>query len=134
MLLIKTSLRSSSIHGLGCFTEEKIKEGQVVWQYDERVDLRLPVQQMAEFPVPFQDFLTMYGYTEMHAGEKVVILCVDHSRHINHSENPNLSDTPTQSIALRDIEAGEELTCDYRSFDLDTQEKLKVGNKLSTYN
>jgi SET domain-containing protein len=126
MLLIKTSLRQSAIHGLGCFTEENIRKGQLVWEYDERVDLHLPVRQVAEFPMPFQDFLSMYGYTEMRAGEKVVILCGDHSRHINHSESPNLSDTPAHSIALRDIEAGEELTCDYRSFDLDTEQKLNA--------
>lgn len=131
MLLIRTSLRQSSIHELGCFTEEKIQKGQVVWEYDDRIDRRIPVSKVPEFPGPIQEFLAMYGYTEIHEGEKVVVLCGDHSRHFNHSESPNVGDTPSQSIALRDIEAGEELTSDYNSFDLDTQSK--IGKTVTTY-
>jgi len=123
MLLIKTSLRLSPIHGIGCFTEEKIRNGQVIWEFDERIDLRIPVSKLSEYPLPIQEFLSIYGYAEMYEGQKVMILCGDHSRHFNHSENPNLMDTPLKSIAIRDIEAGEELTCNYHSFDLDADQK-----------
>jgi SET domain-containing protein len=123
MLLISTSLRPSPIHGIGCFTNEKIRKGQVVWEFDERIDLRIPVSRLSEFPTPVQEFFSIYGYTEIYGGEKVMILCGDHSRHFNHSENPNLIDTPSKSTATQDIEAGEELTCNYYSFDLDADQK-----------
>jgi uncharacterized protein len=123
MLLIRTSLRLSPIHGIGCFTEEKIQKGQVIWEFDERIDLRIPASKLSEFPPPIQEFLSIYGYAEMYDGQKVMILCGDHSRHFNHSENPNLIDTPSKSISTRDIEAGEELTCNYYSFDLDADQK-----------
>jgi SET domain-containing protein len=123
MLLISTSLGPSPIHGIGCFTNEKIRKGQVVWEFDERIDLRIPVSRLSEFPTPVQEFFSIYGYTEIYGGEKVMILCGDHSRHFNHSENPNLIDTPSQSTATQDIEAGEELTCNYYSFDLDADQK-----------
>ena len=123
MLLIRTSLRPSPVHGLGCFTEEKIRQGQVIWEYDERIDRRIPASKLPEFPVPIQEFLSMYGYAEMHEGQKVVVLCGDHSRHFNHSDDPNLRDTPSKTTAARDIEVGEELTCDYYSFDMDAGEK-----------
>lgn len=123
MLLIRTSLRSSKIHGIGCFTEEKILKGQVIWEFDERIDLRIPVSDLPNYPPPIQEFLKTYGYAELFEGQKVLILCGDHSRHFNHSDSPNLIDTESKSIAARDIEAGEELTCNYYSFDLDADTK-----------
>ena len=124
MLLIRTSLRLSPIHGIGCFTEEKIRNGQVIWEFDERIDMRIPISELSELPLPIQEFLSIYGYAEMYNGQKMMILCGDHARHFNHSENPNLMDTPFKSIATRDIEVGEELTCNYHSFDLDADQKL----------
>jgi SET domain-containing protein len=124
MLLIKTTIKSSAIHGIGCFTEEKILKGQVIWQFDERIDLRIPASELPNFPPPIRDFLNMYTYAAMYQGQKVMILCGDHSRHFNHSDNPNLRDTELTSFAARDIEIGEELTCDYYSFDINTDEKL----------
>jgi SET domain-containing protein len=43
---------------------------------------------------------------------------------MNHSEKPNLLDLET-NIAARDIQAGEELTCNYYLFDLDADRKLR---------
>jgi uncharacterized protein len=123
VLLIKTSLKPSAIHGIGCFTEEKIQKGQVIWEFDKRIDLRIPISELPDFPAPIQDFLNMYGYGALHEGQEVLILCGDHSRHFNHSYEPNVVDTELQSIAARDIEIGEELTCNYYSFDLHADKK-----------
>lgn len=127
MLLIKTSLRQSPIHGFGCFAEEKITAGQIVWVFDNRVDVRLPLCELEHLPEPAQLFYRIYGYSEMHEGQQVVVLCGDHAKHMNHSEEPNLTEGGKQgelNIALRDIEPGEELTCNYYNFDLLVKEKL----------
>ena len=82
---------------------------------------------IAALPVPAQEFFNMYGYVEMRGGRPVVTLCGDHAKHMNHSDTPDLIDGEPHldtNVAARDIEAGEELTCDYHSFDLDAERKL----------
>lgn len=53
--------------------------------------------------------------------------CADLSKHMNHSNSPNLLDTPDylQQVAAHDIEVGEELTCNYFTFDLHAYKKLR---------
>lgn len=47
-----------------------------------------------------------------------MVLCGDNARFMNHSFEPNCDDDGGEfTTAARDIEAGEELTCDYRRFD-----------------
>jgi hypothetical protein len=40
MLLVKTYLSASPIHGIGLFAAEPIAKGTVIWCFDERVDRR----------------------------------------------------------------------------------------------
>jgi hypothetical protein len=127
MLLIDASLRPSPISGLGCFTNEPIRRGDIVWIFDERIDVRLPVDELAALPKATQAFFHKYGYVEVLDGRRTVTLCGDHAKHMNHSDAPNLvnsDDGLDGNIAARDIRAGEELTCDYYSFDLDAERKL----------
>lgn len=127
MLLVSASLKPSPIHGLGCFTNEKIEKGQVVWVLDRRIDLIMPVYELASLPKAIQDYYHMYGYVTVLDGQKVVVMSGDHSKHMNHSSTPNVIEHPSiphVEIAARDIEPGEELTCDYYSFDLDARRKL----------
>jgi len=119
MLLIPVHIGPSKIHGLGCFTDIDIKKGETVWVYDERIDLRIPKADVLAFPKPIQDYLNMYAYEEVYNGAHVMVLCGDHSKHMNHSGDPNLLEGEGgTNVAGRDIAAGEELTCDYTSFDL----------------
>jgi hypothetical protein len=126
MFFIRTSLRPSPIHGIGVFAEEPVRQGQLVWQFDPRVDLRIPVSELSAFPPAVQEHIRVHAYVEMDAGRKVMILCADHAQYVNHASPPNLSDSPdgTTETAARDIALGEELTCDYYGFDLSAGEKL----------
>jgi hypothetical protein len=133
MLLVATSLRPSPIHGLGCFTTQRIRRGQVVWIYDPRIDLRLTLSALGALPETARAFFHHYGYVDMQRGEPAVTLCADNAKHMNHSATPNVvngedDDGAETNVAARDIEAGEELTCDYFSFDLDAERKL--GRRL----
>jgi len=126
MFIVRTSLRPSSIQGLGCFAEEPIKQGQVVWQFDPRLDLRIPISELSRYPSAIQEHFLIYTYVEIYDGQEVMVYCADLSKHVNHSDTPNLFDTPDNlnETAVRDIDIGEELTCNYYSFDLHAAEKL----------
>lgn len=127
MLLVRASVKPSPIHGMGCFAQEPIRKGQVVWVLDKRIDLCLPVSELEAMPQAAQAFMNMYGYVTMLDGVKTVVLCGDHSKHMNHADQPNLAeggDGCEANIAVRDIAAGEELTCNYHCFDLDACRKL----------
>jgi len=96
-----------------------------VWQFDPRLDRAIPEADVLGLPAPAQEYVRMYGYLEIRDGRKVYTLCGDHAKHMNHSHAPNLLNVDSNlDTALRDIEAGEELTCDYYEFDLDGAEKL----------
>ncbi len=119
MLLYSTRIAPSTIHGLGCFTTEDIKQGATVWQYDGRLDRRIPKSELGDFPPGVQAYLNMYAYEEDIDGERMMTLCGDQAKHMNHSDAPNLLEGPDGiNVAGRDIAAGEELTCDYSKFDL----------------
>lgn len=116
MLLIPCYLGPSSIEGLGLFTREPVKAGQVIWAFDPRFDRLIPMADLEAAPPVIQDFLWRYTYP--HAGNpQLLVFEADEARHMNHSDTPNTDfsrgDTAT---TLRDIAAGEELTCNYRDF------------------
>lgn len=125
MFVVKTRIGPSTIHGTGCFAAESIKKGQLIWQPDPVLDLVFSEEQLAAYPLAAQAFLRTYTYAEQRQGRKVYILSADNSRHMNHSDQPNvISLDSIHDIAARDIAEGEELTCDYYAFDLDASEKL----------
>ena len=129
MLLVKSFLTFSEIHGVGCFTAEDIKAGQIVWKLDPVFDVEFDEDVLTQAEESVADFLKTYAYGQQNNAKKTYILCGDHSRHMNHSENPNLVEAGNGNalnIALRDIKAGEELTCDYHAFDTDASLKLKT--------
>jgi len=125
VLLVKTRLAASDIHGIGLFAAESISEGTVVWQSHPSVDLRLTEVQISGLPGPCREQIEKYSYREKQTG--LYVLCGDDARFFNHSARPNCVDVyggegQDLTLAARDIEEGEELTCDYALFDLDLVE------------
>ena len=82
MLLVKTTIAPSSIHGIGLFADQCIPQGT-----------------------------------------RIYILCSDDTRFFNHAETPNTESREVDgedeviTVAKRDIQPGEELTDDYRTFE-----------------
>lgn len=125
MLLVKTRLAASSIHGVGLFAAEFIREGRVVWESHPAFDIRLTAEQIAELPEPCREQIRKYSYRERQTG--LYVLCGDDARFFNHCDRPNCVDVLTAeggdlTLAARDIGEGEEMTCDYALFDLDLVE------------
>jgi len=113
MLLVKTYLNRSQIHGLGVFAAEYIRKGTKVWRFEESFDRVYSPQQFAKLPKPARDYIRNYGYRV--DGE--VLLTIDHDHHMNHSEDANTHWRNGHIVARRDIRKGEEITNDYRLFD-----------------
>ena len=113
MLLVKTYLDKSAIHGLGVFAGEPIRKGTKIWRFVEGFDHAYSPKQFAKLPKPAREFLKNYGYRV--DGE--ILFTVDNDRHINHSEDPNTYLKSGYAIARRNIRKGEEITNDYREFD-----------------
>lgn len=120
MFRIPTYLAPSEIHGIGVFTPDPIPAGTRIWEFDERVDWRMSPEALETIPEPFQTQLRRWCFRE-ESGQYV--LCGDNAKFMNHSFVPNCDDPEgPYTVTNRDIEAGEELTCDYRAFDAESAE------------
>jgi hypothetical protein len=113
MLLIKTYLDQSPIHGLGVFAAEPIPKGTKIWRYVEGFDRSWSPRQFAKLPKEAQEFVAYYGYRV--DGE--ILLTVDNDHFINHSDDSNTYWRAGHIRAKRDIAKGEEITNSYRLFD-----------------
>lgn len=119
MLLVKTYVAPSSTHGLGLFAAEPIARGHCIWRFDPRIDRLYAREEREAAPEPLKAFLAIYSYPER-PGSATHVLDGDNARFMNHSPHPN-TDCEVDTIATRDIAAGEELLCDYRQFHPDFQ-------------
>lgn len=128
MLLVRTTLKNSRIHGIGLFAAEFIPAGSVVWRFSPIVDLRLQRRELARLAKPARAQIRSYAYRDNRTGE--TILCGDDARFFNHAAKPNVVDDPDdpyQCRASRDINPGDELTCNYYSFDTTARTKLATA-------
>jgi uncharacterized protein len=136
MLLIKTRIGPSTIKnaGLGLFADQFIPKGTVTWRFMPGLDLIVPEDTLLQLSEASRAQFLNYCYVDKFT--KHFILCFDDERFINHSKNPNIIQTHATSeiegfeIAVRDIQKGEELLCDYEEFDFDAYRKL---HKLGVY-
>jgi uncharacterized protein len=117
MMLVQTKVQNSHIEGVGIFAAQFIRKGQEIWRLDERFDLVYPEKTVASFPPDMQDYFNRYGYPHM-TRSGFIVLEIDNGRFMNHSEEPNTNFTDSElGWAIRDIQIGEELLCDYSEFD-----------------
>lgn len=118
MLVIPTYVERSEIEGLGLFTAQEIKKGDLVWYLDPSIDQvfyedefdKLLKSQSEEQADRFKKWAYKRRYT--------YILCADNAKFFNHSDIPNCDDpNDLFTLANRNIKIGEELTCNYRDID-----------------
>jgi SET domain-containing protein len=116
MMMVRTELRQSAIHGIGVFLREPVRAGQTIWRFDSRIDRVFADDELRDLPEILQEFLRTYS--TLHADLKLWVLCGDNGRHFNHSNTPNtrsLGIAFGDDVAARDLPAGTELTSDYRT-------------------
>jgi uncharacterized protein len=113
-----TRLKPSKIHGVGVFAIRDIPKGTNVFHDDDQLITWVDKKLVENLPIPLKRFYDDFCIIK---GEKYG--CPRHfdalttSWYLNHSENPNVAaDENYRFYALRDIQAGEELTANYRTY------------------
>lgn len=128
MMLVRTRRQQSAIHGTGLFAEEPIPAGTPTWRFTPGLDQALHPDAVAALSDLAREWLVTYAYLDIRTG--LYVLCADDARFMNHSDTPNVGGDYDREpvfgldVALRDIAAGEELTCDYRTFDRMDRQRL----------
>ena len=115
-MLIDTELKPSPIHGLGVFLKVPVRKGGLIWSFDSRVDRVYSEEEVASLPIHMQHYLRTYS--TWHEATRLFVLCGDNGRYFNHSDDPTTVSNAIsfgEDRAIRDLEAGEELTSDYRT-------------------
>lgn len=113
MLLVKTEIKSSAIHGIGIFTLEFIPKNTKIAEFNPLIDRTLTKSQFDLLTQIEKDFILHYGYIE----NSIYHLNLDNMRFMNHSVTPNTRQGILEDFAEKDIQIGEELTCNYSFFD-----------------
>ena len=111
-------IRQSRIHSNGCYTTRPLRKGTLVVEYvGEILDYEQADDLYDDFPNTY-----LFGLD----GGKRIIDGYGVAAFVNHSCQPNCETDQIRGkmwiIALRDIEAGEELTYDYNLYDGDEDE------------
>ena len=133
MILIPVRVAPSGIHGLGLFTTQTVPQGTPVWRSIPGFDQAFTDQEVAEFPQVVQDHVRWFGWKQATTG--FWILSGDHACFMNHDPLPNtgmaMDGDGSVTVALKDLGAGEELTCDYWKFDAEAVSKLCAPSEMA---
>jgi hypothetical protein len=106
----------NDVIGFGVFATRPLPRGTISWVRDD-LDQVLSPDRVARLREPYREILRKYGYTDGHGD---TVLCWDHARFMNHCcEATCLSPGYGFEILIRDVEAGEELTDDYGTLNLE---------------
>src|SRR5829696_3388201 len=118
MLLVDARVGPSAIHGLGLIAQADIAAGTTISKHAPGLDATLSQAELDALPAVARKNYRYYSYRNIHTEQYV--LSFDDDRFTNHSNDPNTDGRK----ALRSIAAGEEITYDYRRWDLDCEWKL----------
>ncbi len=130
MLMVKVKVQASTIPaaGLGLFADEFIKKGTVTWRFCPGFDQILQEDDLLRMSETSRIQFLKYTYKSLDDGHYVS--CGDDDKFINHSLNPNIIEGENEegfepfSIAVCDIQKGEELFCNYYDYDANAEMKL----------
>lgn len=111
MLHPDTELRLVNDHiGYGIFATRRIPKGTITWVRDD-LDQTFDPSELARLGPVYYPILEKYSFIDANGR---FVLCWDLARFMNHSCQANCLGAGYEfEVAVRDIEAGEELTDDY---------------------
>ena len=114
--------------GYGVFAREDIPAGTLTWVIDP-LDQIIPPGRALGLDERMACELRRYSWLTA-TGDR--ILCWDFGRFMNHSCNPNSVGPGLMEfeIAVRDIRAGQQVTCDYGTFNLEEDMACSCGSAV----
>lgn len=130
MMFVETKIGPSAIEGIGLFANQFIPKGTPVWKFQPGFDLKFGQSELGKLSRPAREQFLKYAYLNPETNKYV--LCFDDARFFNHSEHPNCLDVGAPDdeegivVAAKDIQEGEELTCNYRESDADFDYKMGI--------
>lgn len=118
---------------MGLFADEFIPKGKIVWKFTSGFDVKLSKKDLVKLSSSVKKRVLDYIYLDQKTGD--YILCRDNARFFNHSITPNTVQSYEegkygQTVAVKDIKKGKEITCDYRTFDADFVKKNLIKDSL----
>lgn len=127
MLLIETYLDISPGKGFGLFSKSGLRAGTKYWIRNEAFDRLFPPEKMNSFGKITSDYIQFHGFLEPSGNW---YLCGDNARFTNHSIQPNTGNNFNEngiiqySIVSNEINAGEEILCDYSEICMAFRKKI----------
>ncbi len=116
MLLVDAYLDKSPVQGIGLFAKQPIAKGTLIWALDLRFDRLIEWDVYESLTGPVRAYIDRYTYPHR-PDPRFVVFEADDARYMNHADHPNCDFSKLDvAYALRDIAAGEEMTCDYNVF------------------
>jgi len=124
MIHIKYKLKESGLHGIGLFSDQDIKQGELIYTASPLLDLNITQQQFDTLSQEEKDELLWWGFFDQPS--QMWHVDFDVSKFINHSYQANVTQRADHDeaylVAARDINTEEELTQNYLEFE--TQDDL----------
>jgi hypothetical protein len=112
--------------GYGVFAKKLIPKGTIVYVKDS-LEIEVTDAQYAKHNKTMQDVIEKYSYIDERG---IRILSWDFAKYVNHNCNRNTISTGYGfEIAIRDIQAGDEITDEYGIFNLDGSFACGCGAK-----
>lgn len=104
--------------GMGLFIQQPLKRGLLVIDSDDSFTQTI---RLDDYPVAVRDRLIEYVYSgqgKYKLPDGLFYYNTDDSRFMNHSDTPSCLYSPVQEIyiAAKNLEIGDELTCNYADF------------------
>jgi SET domain-containing protein len=88
MFCIETYLAPSSIHGIGCFSNQTVKQAEIVARRNPHIDQEISQQLYDTFSENEKNQIKKYAWKNKENGN--IMLNTDDTRFLNHSDTPNL--------------------------------------------
>jgi uncharacterized protein len=115
MLLVNAKAGPSPIHRIGLIAQAFIPKGTKIWDFMPGFDVLIREVDMERLPPHTQEQVIYWAY--FHLATRTFVLSSDDDRFTNHSDAPNTGGLD-YTVALQDIQAGEEITNNYNDLGL----------------
>ncbi len=123
--MVEHFLKEVEGKGIGLFTAQDIKKGQLVWKYSDIFTKKFTQSEVDSMKTVQKSFMEKYAILEKSG---YWLLDLDNSRFFNHSNNPNIIFDDFDGHAAVDIKAGEEITIDYTKIDTKPIDFIDAGD------